>query len=706
MFHHRLKILVILLAAALVVLIARLAWMQIFCGHQYLQQAQLALQRQPQQLETVRGTIYDCRDRPLALDQPAFDLCLHYQLTKLYDQRFWDYQRIKYLRDNPEKTAHDAQQYLQDAFATQLNNADSLLTELAQICQVPLDSLHSAIRRINDIVYLRRTSRARLLYCRTHNQPYKRHLKGKAIAQELARLINNEKQRIYWIGNTTVSDMRIPQPALKISRETAFSIEQRIVGDFFASHSQPRPVTVRIGKARTYPYNHLACHLIGQIGPVPPHLIDLHLDEPPDAPAVLTAYHPGDRCGDWGLEYLFEPILRGRRGRVRYDIDGHVIERIEPLPGANVKTTLDIDLQREIQRILQRKNDLHHEYRGAAVVIDVPTGQVKAMVSVPTFDLNSYYQPQLYARINDPCDLIKVACNRALSRNYQPGSTIKPALLLGALEKGIVDDHTRVYCHLDNKTWPGPPHDIRNHGLLNPHDAIKKSCNFFFIKLAESMGSAAFVAWLKNAGFAQPLLAWPDPFAARAPAAFRETTGHLAPIGRELPSMAQLRFMAIGRGALDASLLQIANSIATIARDGLFIPPTLVLSPPPPQHQTRQIAVSLHNIRLIQQAMKAVVYDPAGTAYQAFRNLPWPQENLTVYGKTGSTDYSLFACFARAPDGRCLALAVIIEAEMPGSKLAAPIARDILIAASRLQYLPSVEPPNQQFLVTHSKQRP
>ena len=121
---------------------------------------------------------------------------------------------------------------------------------------------------------------------------------------------------------------------------------------------------------------------------------------------------------------------------------------------------------------------------------------------------------------------------------------------------------------------------------------------------------------------------------------------------------------------------------------GEFVRPGIIFSPDL-GHHCEPIA-SLANARLVQQAMRNVIYDRAGTAYRAFQPVPWPEEQVRLYGKTGSTGKSLFGCFAKADDGRCLAIAIVVETDQTGSAVAAPLARDILIACSEAGYLPEV----------------
>jgi cell division protein FtsI/penicillin-binding protein 2 len=204
------------------------------------------------------------------------------------------------------------------------------------------------------------------------------------------------------------------------------------------------------------------------------------------------------------------------------------------------------------------------------------------------------------------------------------------------------------------------------------------------------MGVEKLVYWLKKSGFGAPVVAWPDGISEeQAFSGFREASGYVAPIGREFPP--HPRFISIGRNEMMGTIVQIANSIATIARDGDYLAPVLVRSPEV-KRPIKSIA-SAENARLVQGGMRAVIYNDdgyldSGTAYEAFHPLPWPVEEVALYGKTGSTMNSLFAGYAEDTNGRCLAIAVLAEVEEGGGKVAAPMGREIFKKCAECGYLP------------------
>ncbi|MCH9022608.1 MAG: hypothetical protein IID32_07565 [Planctomycetes bacterium] len=689
MFKRRLVILVCLLVLTMGLLGGRLVWLQIIQGPHYHEKTQIALQLPPRWLKTIRATIYDNQYRELAVDRPSFELCLHYHLTRLYDERFWIYEQQKYLRrkQNRSKSLAQARQYVEDQFSGGRPAADKILQELADVCGIPVATLQQAVRRINGSLYDLRTAMARKAYYREHGLEFVAKPNIHEIRRDLARLVPNRDERITLIYRQRVAEMNEPLGVLTLdSKDVAMTIEERFGGGYFEASNPARVVQIRSGQTRVYPYRGVACHLIGQLGPLRPGQVQSRPVSQLPAAEQLTDYFLGDRQGAWGIEQLFEKTLRGHRGWLQKDIQDRVITQIPVTNGTEVVMSIDIELQREIQDILLGNNPRHVAYQGAVVVIDVPTGKVRAMVSVPTFDLNTIWQEAQYRRIVLDQDK-RFWPDRALGRNYQAGSTIKPSILIGAIQDDVVNPATKVTCDFEHKTWPGGPSDIHNHGPTDASEAIVKSCNLYFIKLGQLYGPQRLTPWLKQMGWGRRILAWPGASDDElAVSAFREARGHIAPVGRVQPGLADLRFISIGRGALDGSVLQIANSVATIARDGFFMKPSLIESP---KVDPASVAIASNRvIKIIQDAMRDVIYDSSGTAYDAgLRNL-WPQDQVTLYGKTGSTDYSLFACYAKGADGSSLAIAVLAEVEAMGGQVAAPLTGEVLLACARHGYLP------------------
>ena len=190
---------------------------------------------------------------------------------------------------------------------------------------------------------------------------------------------------------------------------------------------------------RIYPYDSAACQTIGWVGPV-----TQEADKQLFADDRFSRYLSDDLCGrEDGVEYVCEPVLRGRRGEAYYDANGLRVESTQPQFGKDVQLTLDIELQQKIeQRLMDCDSNPKCESPSAAVVIDVATGDILALVSTPTFDLNRVRLDygRLAADANSPL------VNRAINRQYPPGSVIKPLILIAASESGKITANETISC--------------------------------------------------------------------------------------------------------------------------------------------------------------------------------------------------------------------------------------------------------------------
>ena len=763
MFQTRLKIMAGLVLGMMALLGGRLILLQFFDEAYSPARALASVEREGRWLQTLRGRILDVQGRVVALDIPEYDLCLNYYLTRLYDERFWHYQGQYFAPRGGVLTPEQARAYLRrrDTFdltgpeaealvrklapagpirlerirAELRARADKLLDEIEAITGTKGAELRAALAEINDDLFLLQAAVARRNYFRrpppggndaAAPPPAYEELQGAALLADFEKQVPDAEQRLGLIYSLDLVEMHQPQPVIRrIAEAVALQVEERLVGYFNDIGGQA--VSVEVNRGRFYPYGEAACHVIGtmrkaQVEPV-------RLGGTPTA-ENLERPQLGDRVGDWGAEHMFENRLRGRRGWVKEYIDRRPPERIEPINGGDIQLSLDIELQKEIQELFRRpgqvfgpgalgpeaelyRNEIVSGARpmlAGAVLIDVPTGQVRAMVSNPVFNLNTYYQPDEYRRINgldpnDPARPYREWCNRCLMENFCPGSTIKPTILLAALKLGIVNSSTTWNCDRPSQIaeWNNrPPYCDASHGAVDCVHAIMKSCNLYFMRCGLALGQARIQDWLRQAGFGAAQLCWPEPEAARARAAFRETAGNLFPLYlrpeppkirvRETLTGQEIRQMSIGRGVFDGSILQLANSMATIARDGVYVEPTLVINLEV-NPASRRIAETAPT-RIVREAMLTVVNHEGGTGYKAFHpegaQVPWPAGVLTVYGKTGSAEDALFACFAEAGD-TCLALAVVVDtglAEVHGSEAAAPLAREILKICGKHGYLP------------------
>jgi penicillin-binding protein 2 len=417
------------------------------------------------------------------------------------------------------------------------------------------------------------------------------------------------------------------------------------------------------GVHRRYPYNEVAAHLIGYVGTVQAENVGKH---DPYRSDPLRRYERNDIIGRAGLEALCEPLLRGKRGRVEryYGEAGHrELGRIDPVPGLSVQTTIDIELQRDVQEGFCDIRLKHYDppwedivkwMPGAAVVIDVPTGEVLSMVSYPTYDLNEV--DEQYSKWN--ADTVnRPLMNRATLFALEPGSTVKPIVGLGAMTQGILPVDGTVECTgymtVNGKQAPlgrcwvaSGFHDrlpsVAHHpipfnaphptGFLTFPDALERSCNIFFETQAERLGVAGLSNWFDKFGLGRPTGVGVPERSGTIPSDLADGPA---------PMRQSIWFSGIGQGNVLATPIQMANVAATIARSGVWLRPRLVpagteVRPPLAEGPDR---VDLH---LLPQAvaeakmgMKQVVTGGAGTGQLGRK------DDLVVAGKTGS---------AQAPD--------------------------------------------------------
>ena len=190
----------------------------------------------------------------------------------------------------------------------------------------------------------------------------------------------------------------------------------------------------------------------------------------------LRQYFPNDLIGRTGLEAMLEPALRGARGRLERYVGGgenepdssaadakRIVHAIDPVPGRDVRTTIDIELQGDVEEMFKHV-ELHNPYGqpwtdelpmpGAAVVIDVASGEVRAMASYPGFNLNDLdevYEQLAAATCERPL------MNRATQFQLEPGSTVKPIVGIGAITQGLITTESTIECTgflvIDNKKY-------------------------------------------------------------------------------------------------------------------------------------------------------------------------------------------------------------------------------------------------------------
>lgn len=399
-----------------------------------------------------------------------------------------------------------------------------------------------------------------------------------------------------------------------------------------------------------------------------------------DVVAQVLGVTGADDNGLEGLEYAYQSWLTGEPGakRVVKDRMGNTIENLDqvraPKPGRDLTLSLNLQLQYLAYRALSETVTENKAKAGALVAIDARTGEILALVNVPTYNPNN--------RTTMTPDRDR---NRAVADTYEPGSTIKPFLVSAALEDGTVTPETMI------DTAPGwlqigdkRIHDVHDKGRISVSEVIQISSNIGAAKIALGMKSEDFWNMLTRAGFGAP----PE---AGFPA---EAGGKLRPYESWRPI--EKATMAFGMG-MSVSLLQLARGYCAFADDGV-LPKLTILKRDTPASGTRLMAAkTAREIR----AMLEMVTQPDGTAPEA--RIP----GYRVGGKTGTAHkaaaggYSAsryiasFVGMAPMSDPRVVIAVMIDEPsgkDYYGGLVAAPVFSKVMADTLRFMAIPPDKP--------------
>ncbi|MFP3937679.1 MAG: penicillin-binding transpeptidase domain-containing protein [Phycisphaerae bacterium] len=625
MYKRRLKIFLILVAVVLLGLTARLAQLQLLHGEQYRRQAEELLQS-IRLLPAARGTIFDRRGRVLAMDRRSDNFCLDYRFIT-EDRRWQSNQQRRIARQRQVDMETAAEIYNRRAERT-WRAARDLAEANGEDLDETLDRIVGRVRRIREIV----------------GQPVE------------------EQQQVHPV-------------VTGLDEGTAVALKARLDEMVGAS--------VLPGHTRFYPYGPTACHIIGLTGPVTTETqqrLNGQYEQEDWETRLRESYHDDSTYGIAGVEKMCEDILRGRRGYrqiKRVNRSERLLHEVSPEPGSAVHLTIDIELQRELTDLLVKRG-----HTGSIVVLSVPTGELLAAVSVPTYDLNRYRRD--YEELTSD-NVFMPLQHRAVGGMYPPGSTVKPVSALAGLHHGVVSLSETITCR-GRYGSDGPACWYRQgHGPLAVVDAIKHSCNVYFYEVGDRLGMGDLAHTFAQLGYGRKLGTGLPEERAGLVATPRWVSEH----GNRRVRRSDAWFVAIGQGLITATPLHVANAMATIARDGRFLSPMISLEGGPPRVR-RQVDIDESYFRAVRRGMRKVVADPGGTAYRVFTDAP---ELRDMCGKTGtaqapavkvdgqvmrSGDMAWFAGFAPA-DNPEIAFSVVVEyADDGGSRVAGPVAVDLL----------------------------
>ena len=468
-------------------------------------------------------------------------------------------------------------------------------------------------------------------------------------------------------------------------------------------------IQMDVGSTRDYPYGRLFGHIVGYVGAGSEKDLQNQEYDP-----ILEL--PEFRIGKSGIEKYYDKTLRGKAGlsRVEANAYGRVIRELnrqEGTPGNDAVLTIDKQLQDFAVRRMGEES-------AAAVVMDIHSGDVLAMVSVPSFDPNTFARGISSAEWKELIENPKRPLgNKAIGGQYPPGSTFKMVVALAALEAGVITAGHQVFCAGHTQLGKHRFHCWKRggHGKLNLENAISQSCDIYFYDIARKVGVDRIAEMAHRFGLGEELNI--DMLGERG-GLIPTKAWKLAVQG--VPwQLGETYNTGIGQGYVLTTPLQLAVMTARLANGGKKVSPRLVrsitgeilegavLPHPEPELENLDLGISKKSLKHVLNGMYKVVNGPRGSARASKIRV----EGWEMAGKTGTAqvrritrkeriegvrksdekpweerDHALFVGYAPFDDPR-YAVSVIVEHGGSGSGAAAPVARDLLQETLRLDPL-------------------
>ena len=477
-------------------------------------------------------------------------------------------------------------------------------------------------------------------------------------------------------------------------------------------------------KKRVYPQGVIAGHITGYTGS--------YSEE--DSVTKMKQFSSLLEVGKAGLEKYFDSELRGKFGRKRNEVTsrGHVIASQiyeDTTSGNDIQISLDMGLQafaierfqrgnntltsvndKNVKKLIEntnnvtyvnkeyvykdKKNRIVNPQSGSLIVMDVENGEILCSVSSPGYDPNIFSEEldtNVWNKVKNNAQAPLL--NRSMSGVYPPGSTIKMAVALAALESGIIDYNTKFFCNGSKELGTSTFHcwAKEGHGLLNLTDAIEQSCDVYFYELGLKVGIDKIAIMMKKLGLGQYFDIEIDD----------KSKGVVPNIEWKLKrdglkwSLGETLNASIGQGYILATPLQLTTMVSRIANGKYSITPTLMTNKY--QKRFKPLNINTQHIDFIKKSMEKVVEGTNGTA----RNYKIGSKDLEMAGKTGTVqvvriteaerekgliknedrpwrkrDHALFVGYAPSSKPK-YAISVVVEHGGSGSSVAAPIARDV-----------------------------
>lgn len=466
-------------------------------------------------------------------------------------------------------------------------------------------------------------------------------------------------------------------------------------------------VRVDVTTIREYPDGALAPHIIGKTGPLTQEQYDSFKEDDNlfDLEDNLSGYSLDDTMGQNGIEAALEDTLRGDNGKqaIETDREGNLIRseiEVAPKAGNTVYLTLDSRIQQVTNASLAKniqtlqKNPVPTQSNplggadceaGAAVMIDIKTGEVLAASTYPTYDLNKYISDIAYFnQLNH--DESKPMYNRAFNGSFAPGSIFKPVVAAAALQEGIINSSSTVYCNhyytYYTKDTSQAPKCLGWHYDTSVYKALQKSCNIFFFDVGRRLGITNLYAYGTLFGLGQKtgLEVSESAGSLTNPEDYERRSGQTWTDGMTLSA-------AIGQMDNSFTPVQLVSYCASIANGGNRMQLHLVDKVTDYTRQNvvdekdptvlNEVGVDDKNLEIVREGMRQVAQ--AGGTASDFANYGVPIGAKTGTAEVnGHSDNVTFIAFAPYDEPE-IAIAVVLEYGCMGT-YSKNIARDMLNA--------------------------
>ena len=527
--------------------------------------------------------------------------------------------------------------------------------------------------------------------------------------KNIINLSNNEIRRIY----KTKAKLR-PWDTLVASDNLNWSQFSKL-NLYLHELEGVKPV---VSSSRYYPYGSNLVHVVGYVGEASIRDIE-RMEE------IKENLVPGLKVGKSGIEYSNEKKLIGKYGIKRYEVNSSgkriiQLEHIKESQGTEIKTTVDLEVQKFAQELLKNK-------AGSICAMDIYTGQIIAMASSPSYDPNKFTHGighKDWEEIRD--DPLKPLVNKSIAGLYSPGSTLKPLVALAALEFGTIDPEKAIQCkgHKHPYELYGVKYHCwkkQGHGFMKLRNAIKQSCDIYFYEMARLLGVDRLSIIAKRYGLGSNILK--NVYFDEKKGVVPNTEWKKNALGKSW-YLGETVINGIGQGYIQTTPLQLCLMTAQIANGGYKIKPHILfdkninfenaklkiakqltndslLGNSILEDREFQLYEKLYskpeNIDFVKDAMFGSTNEQYGTSFKSrFEDLKYQ-----FAGKTGTSqvkriteeereldlkqsqieyknrDHALYIAFAPYKEPR-YSLSVLVEHGGSGSKAAAPLASKLI----------------------------